>query len=169
MIFTLAPSIPVAADEPVPEPTSVSSLYIGSNSGGEENADIHHLSGPDARRQLIVTATLTDGQVGDFSRRVKYESSQAGIVEIDESGWVTPRANGKATITASFEGLKATTHVAVESVETARRVSFPNEVVPVFTKLSCNGGGCHGKSEGQNGFRLSLLGFGPKKDLFIHG
>ena len=73
MIFTFAPSIPVAADEPASESTSVSSLYIGSNSGGEANADIHHLSGPDARRQLIVTATLTDGQVGDFSRRVKYE------------------------------------------------------------------------------------------------
>ncbi len=36
--------------------------------------------------------------------------------------------------------------------------------MPLFTKYSCNGGGCHGKSGGQNGFRLSLLGFEPKED-----
>src|SRR5262249_23663870 len=28
----------------------------------------------------------------------------------------------------------------------------------------CNTGGCHGKSSGQNGFRLSLLGFEPGED-----
>jgi hypothetical protein len=43
-------------------------------------------------------------------------------------------------------------------------VSFRHEVVPIFTKYSCNGGGCHGKSEGQNGFKLSLLGFEPAED-----
>ena len=37
-------------------------------------------------------------------------------------------------------------------------------MIPIFTKLSCNGGGCHGKSGGQNGFRLSLLGFEPEID-----
>jgi hypothetical protein len=43
-------------------------------------------------------------------------------------------------------------------------VSFRYEVVPVLTKYGCNGGGCHGKSEGQNGFKLSLLGFEPAED-----
>ena len=28
----------------------------------------------------------------------------------------------------------------------------------------CNSGGCHGKASGQNGFRLSLLGFEPALD-----
>ena len=43
-------------------------------------------------------------------------------------------------------------------------VNFANQVVPIFTKLGCNAGGCHGKASGQNGFRLSLLGFraGPR-------
>jgi len=36
--------------------------------------------------------------------------------------------------------------------------------VPIFTKNGCNAGGCHGKSDGQNGFRLSLLGFYPEDD-----
>ena len=44
-------------------------------------------------------------------------------------------------------------------------LNFTNQVVPVFTKLGCNSGGCHGKLAGQNGFRLSLLGFEPDLDF----
>ena len=43
-------------------------------------------------------------------------------------------------------------------------IHFANEVVPIFTRLGCNSGGCHGKSGGQNGFQLSLLGFEPQED-----
>src|SRR6266581_2693389 len=42
--------------------------------------------------------------------------------------------------------------------------SFVNDVVPLFTKLGCNQGACHGKAAGQNGFRLSLRGFAPEQD-----
>lgn len=41
---------------------------------------------------------------------------------------------------------------------------FANDVVPILTKLTCNSGNCHGKSGGQNGFRLSLLGFDAEAD-----
>ena len=43
-------------------------------------------------------------------------------------------------------------------------VYFNTDVVPLLTKLNCNSGGCHGKAEGQNGFKLSLLGFEPDQD-----
>ncbi|MFM8270910.1 MAG: DUF1549 domain-containing protein, partial [Gemmata sp.] len=46
----------------------------------------------------------------------------------------------------------------------AEPVSFNAEVVPALTKLGCNSGGCHGKAEGQNGFKLSLFGFEPADD-----
>ena len=45
-------------------------------------------------------------------------------------------------------------------------VSFVNDVVPLLTKAGCNAGLCHAKAgNGQNGFRLSLLGFEPKEDF----
>jgi hypothetical protein len=44
-------------------------------------------------------------------------------------------------------------------------LNFGNQIVPIFTKLGCNSGGCHGKLAGQNGFRLSLLGFEPELDF----
>jgi hypothetical protein len=44
------------------------------------------------------------------------------------------------------------------------RPSFLNDVMPVFTRLGCNQGACHGKGAGQNGFRLSLRGYAPELD-----
>lgn len=51
----------------------------------------------------------------------------------------------------------------VSSAETLP-VSFRNDVMAILTRHACNSGGCHGKSTGQNGFRLSLLGFEPDVD-----
>ena len=38
-------------------------------------------------------------------------------------------------------------------------VTFESDIQPQLTRLGCNAGACHGKSRGQNGFALSLLGF----------
>src|SRR5262249_38878305 len=59
---------------------------------------------------------------------------------------------------------KAKLSVTAESCDVALPINFGNQVVPIFTKLGCNSGGCHGKSGGQNGFALSLLGFVPEVD-----
>lgn len=42
--------------------------------------------------------------------------------------------------------------------------TFERHVMPMLTARGCNAGGCHGKSGGQNGFALSLLGFDPEGD-----
>src|SRR4051794_8140259 len=52
---------------------------------------------------------------------------------------------------------------AAESA-TPPAVAFATDVRPLLTKLGCNGGGCHGKATGQNGFKLSLLGYEPAED-----
>jgi hypothetical protein len=46
----------------------------------------------------------------------------------------------------------------------ARPPSFVNDVEPLFTRLGCNQGACHGQGAGQNGFRLSLRGYAPEMD-----
>lgn len=50
------------------------------------------------------------------------------------------------------------------SVQAQTAPSFLNEVVPVLTRSGCNQGSCHGKGNGQNGFRLSLRGYAPDQD-----
>ena len=62
----------------------------------------------------------------------------------------------------SYASVSHAAEVAVTAKQPA--ITFLNDVVPVLTKLSCNSGGCHGKATGQNGFRLSLLGFEPDFD-----
>lgn len=49
-------------------------------------------------------------------------------------------------------------------VERQGPVSFQEEVIPLFTRMGCNQGACHGKQAGQNGFRLSLRGYAPELD-----
>jgi hypothetical protein len=44
-------------------------------------------------------------------------------------------------------------------------LDFANDIAPIFTKLACNSGGCHGKSTGRGGFKLSLFGFEPDQDF----
>jgi len=48
---------------------------------------------------------------------------------------------------------------AAETAGTPQRIAFELDVLPVLTAAGCNQGACHGKSRGQNGFQLSLLGF----------
>lgn len=43
-------------------------------------------------------------------------------------------------------------------------IHFANDVVPILSRYGCNSSGCHGKSEGQNGFKLSVFGFDPAAD-----
>lgn len=57
------------------------------------------------------------------------------------------------------------TFAQLPAASAGETVSFVNDVVPVLTRLGCNGGGCHGKAEGQNGFKLSLFGFEPDEDF----
>jgi hypothetical protein len=45
------------------------------------------------------------------------------------------------------------------AVPPAAAVTFENDIQPLLTRFGCNAGACHGKSRGQNGFALSLLGF----------
>jgi hypothetical protein len=73
-------------------------------------------------------------------------------------------AEGTCRVIAHTEAASAEMELTVCELLTTRPVHFQNQIVPIFTKLGCNGGGCHGKAAGQNGFRLSLLGFNPEDD-----
>lgn len=46
----------------------------------------------------------------------------------------------------------------------ARDLHFANDVVPILSRFACNASGCHGKAEGQAGFKLSVFGFDPNSD-----
>jgi hypothetical protein len=124
------------------------------------------LRGPDAQAQLVVTAKYAGGDERDVTRLVQYAVEPAGVVQVDATGFVQASGDGTATITASIPaGKKAAVKLTVSDFHNPRPVNFPNQITPIFTKFGCNGGGCHGKASGQNGFKLSLLGFEPTEDF----
>lgn len=123
------------------------------------------LAGRDASQQLLVSGKYSSGQIRNLNATATYRVHPTGIVNVDRTGWVTTVGEGEATIEAEVPGgMRASVIVKVTNLVKDIPVNFPNEVVPVFTKYSCNSGGCHGKSGGQNGFALALLGFEPTED-----
>lgn len=55
--------------------------------------------------------------------------------------------------------------VSASRSEALQAVRFELDVQPILTARGCNSGPCHGKSRGQNGFALSLLGFDADMDF----
>jgi hypothetical protein len=120
--------------------------------GPQAKSGTLRLHGADARQQVLVTARLEDGSLRDYTRAVKYEVKPGNIVKVDGSGFVTPLSDGTATITAkATDGVSAILTVKVAKFKTVLPINFGNQIVPIFTKTSCNGGGCHGKSGGPIG------------------
>lgn len=117
----------------------------------------------DTRQQLLVTYKVDDSET-DVTRKVQYTVEPAGLAAVDQSGLVTPIADGTGIVRATFQDLTTEVPIHVTGFAAPRPINFRNQITPIFTKLGCNGGGCHGKSGGQNGFRLSLLGFYPEDD-----
>lgn len=127
-----------------------------------------NLDRPEASQQLLVKAQLPGGEVRDVTREAAFEIRPAGIATVDERGLVRPLSNGKAQLIIetrlgnSVE--KRTLPVEVSRMTNPQPVSFRNEIIPILTKARCNSGGCHGKAEGQNGFKLSIFGFDVESD-----
>ncbi len=140
----------------LPAPAAVKALTA--------NAPGLTLKGQDDSAQLVFTAQLDGGRLQDLTAAVQYEVADPKVARVSSAGRVIPLANGTTTITARYGEKSAQVTLKAEAMDVDLPISFPNQVVPVFTKLGCNSGGCHGKSGGQNGFALSLLGFVPELD-----
>jgi hypothetical protein len=140
-----------------PTPPTPTSLSIAPHA-------VTIFGGDAVQRLLVVGKSGADPALVDYSRAAKYKSSNTAVAEVSADGVVRPRSNGTADIVASFGAQTAVAHVTVEGVGSEPPISFRSQIVPLFGKLACNSGGCHGKASGQNGFKLSLLGFDPDFD-----
>ena len=116
------------------------------------------LKGGDDAQQLILTAVLNGKRLQDLTGDVTYAVANPKIARVSSMGRVVPLANGSTEITARYGDKHVTVAVERRAVDENLPINFANQIVPIFTKLGCNTGGCHGKASGQNGFKLSLLG-----------
>ncbi|MFM8282499.1 MAG: DUF1549 domain-containing protein [Planctomycetaceae bacterium] len=151
----------------VPPPTPLEGVSALDVSTGAVDGQTLKIVGTEGRRQLVVTALAGPGGAvkGDATGAVTYAVEPAGLATVSAGGLVVPAANGRGEIVVRRDGCPdVRVPLVVERFGDDPPLDLAVHVVPVFTKHGCNGGGCHGKSGGQNGFRLSLLGFEPAED-----
>lgn len=122
------------------------------------------LSAPESSEQLVVTATDENGATSDVTRQVTASFDPAVHARIGSQGRVTPLNDGQTTLTLRLNELSVDVPVRVHGVMNPPPVSFRNQIIPILSRAGCSSGGCHGKAEGQNGFRLSVFGFDPAAD-----
>jgi hypothetical protein len=125
-----------------------------------------HLVGSRDRRQLIVTHRTGDStSEADATGSASWRVEPPTLARVESGGLVVPLSDGGGVIVASVpDAAEVRIPLTVERFSNDPPIDFVSQIVPIFTKYGCNGGGCHGKSGGQNGFRLSLLGFEPGDD-----
>jgi len=161
---TLKPPVPPAEEKAKPASTPAT-LSIHALAG--DPVPVLTINGSEARQQLAVTALTDDAVIPerDVTREVRYVAQPTGVVDVDAHGFITPRANGNATVRAELEGAASVSiEVAVANFDKNLPISFPNDIVPIFTRSGCNAGACHAKADGQNGLSLSLFGYDPDID-----
>ena len=153
-LATKPPVTPVAAHNAYP-PSPLSKLEIlpGAIS----------ITGSHYNQRLLVEETFADGHQEDLTSQSKIISSNPKVAEI-ANDFAEARANGEATITATYRARRASVPVKVENFSAATAWSFRNDVQPVLTKMGCNSGPCHGATAGKNGFKLSLRGYDHQSD-----
>lgn len=119
------------------------------------------LDNPEASQQLLVRQK---GKSADLTRTATYQVADPKIATVDPHGTVTPKAEGKTTILIQYGKDQVKVPLEVTGLKITTPVDFESQIVPILSKASCNGGGCHGKAEGRNGFKLSVFGFDTRGD-----
>jgi hypothetical protein len=152
--------IAVSADDEAPQITEVS----------VQAKDIR-LTGPGARWSILVNGRRADGLESDLTRDAVFSvagnpsaKEEAPILAVSPTGVVRGLRDGQGSVVVEAEGKTLRVSVTVEGSQTTRKFHFENDIIPIFTRFGCNTSGCHGKAEGQNGFKLSIFGFDPEAD-----
>lgn len=136
-----------------------------------EAAEVTQLSFEPSRLQLrvgeqihvLITARLKDGFDCDVTEQAVVKTEGKLLVKIEESGVLRGIQAGTDTLAATLGTQRVT--IPVEVLPAINQPpSFVRDVLPVLSRAGCNGGSCHAKPDGQNGFRLTVFSFDPQSD-----
>ena len=165
LALAIGPWLLATAQDATPgDATPATSVVLEVSTGQPEPGPLR-LVGSRDRRQLIVTAAAAETHAVDMTGAVLWQVEPSSLATVEPGGMLVPLADGEGRVIARVDGVEeVSVPLIVERIGNDPPIDFISQVVPVFTKYGCNGGGCHGKSGGQNGFRLSLLGFEPAED-----
>jgi hypothetical protein len=118
------------------------------------------LGSPEASEQVLVFAR----DEVDVTRDVTYTVVDPSVAVVTTSGRVQGLQDGQTEIEVQLGTVQARLTVQVSGISQPPAVSFRHDIIPILSKATCNSGGCHGKAEGQNGFKLSVFGYDAAAD-----
>ena len=95
--------------------------------------------------RLIILATDKNAVTRNVTSSVKFTIADPSLTRI-EGSTLFPIKDGATTVNISFRGKALTVPVVIKNAVKDRRVSFQQDVVPVFTAAGCNTGACHGSA-----------------------
>jgi len=121
------------------------------------------LDSPEASQQIVVSVSTKNGQ-RDVTHEINLAVANESVATVQGSSLVRPRSEGRTELSVTLGKETAKISIEVLKQRSPDPVSFRNEIIPILTKVRCNSGGCHGKAEGQNGFKLSIFGFDVESD-----
>ncbi|MDB4546610.1 PSD1 and planctomycete cytochrome C domain-containing protein [Akkermansiaceae bacterium] len=147
---------PILEDPSAPDLNLASIAVYPSSVTLETKRDSH---------RLIALATAKDATTRDITTSAKFTIKDPSLVKI-EGTTLTPLKDGSTSVTIDFRGQSVEVPVTVKGAVEDRKISFQQDVVPVFTASGCNTGSCHGSARGQDGFMLSLFGYDPEGDYY---
>ena len=122
------------------------------------------LSGKNRQQQITITGIRTDNSVVDLTHQSTITVLDEEVIQND-AGLLTGLTEGETIVAIKSGDHSQVVSVSVAEFSTYPAINFEVDIIPLLTKLGCNGGGCHGKQSGQNGFKLSVFGFDPKADF----
>ncbi len=115
------------------------------------------------RAAFLITEKRADGFEVDATDRVVITVKEPAAASVESPGVLRARTAGPAVITATLGAHRVELPVEI-TAPSAQPASFVRDVLPVFGRAGCNAGACHARTDGQNGFRLSVFSFDPKSD-----
>ena len=125
------------------------------------------LDGAQARQQVAVTITDSDGTFRDASASASYRIDPPGVAEVSQSGLIVAKGDGLARLIVEFGEHSTIAVIEASEADRTRPSSYRRDVAALLSKAGCNSGPCHGNINGKGGFRLSLRGDDPAFDLVM--
>ncbi len=121
------------------------------------------LRGKEAQQRIVVTAKIRGFSV-DVTSQCRFLLPRENFFRVTPEGILTPVRDGTGFLTVVYGSQKKTVPVKVIDPSKIEPVLFDRDIIPIFTKIGCNSGACHGAAAGKNGFKLSLRGYDPALD-----
>ena len=127
------------------------------------------LRGPTAVYTLLINGRTADGRLVDRTRDAHFRSLNPKVATVSSTGVVRAAGDGRTTIVVDIDeqagSLSPYRSPCRRWTRPPRAASTSRTTwMPLLSRYGCNSSGCHGKAEGQNGFKLSVFGFDPAAD-----